>query len=506
LDFADEQLSRARLVGDLAIAAFFSASKDAARKTRLEELSKQLTTYLSPGGKITDREPLTAAENELKSGPHPITPFHWHIEFPEVFDRENPGFDAIVGNPPFAGVLLLHRTSHPEFTQFLRQTFPDSGGKCDLVAFFFRRAFDLLKPGGCFGLVATNTIAQGDTRESSLTWICTHAGTIFSANKRLVWPGVAAVVVSIVHMAKQARVLRRELNGRSVSDITAFLFHTGGHNSPACLGANAGRSFKGCDIYGAGFLFDSTDNGGTTGTIAEMKSLLAANPNNRSRIRAYMGGEDVLNSPTLTEGRYVIDFEDLSEDAAWAWPELMQIVETRVRPDREALTLQQSAERLRQAWWQFGYAANGMRQLSRRVDRFLMHPFTSAHLAFAFLPSRVVVATPHTVFAITQYFGFAVLQARIHEAWVRFVASSFKDDLRYSPTDCFETFPFPKGVLEHAASDARELSVVSSQLSDTSSGDSSLGPDNQRPTTDNRQLKTNNFPPTTDNRQPTTCN
>ena len=39
----------------------------------------------------------------LKQGAHPLTPFHWEIEFPEVFARENGGFDAIVGNPPFLG-------------------------------------------------------------------------------------------------------------------------------------------------------------------------------------------------------------------------------------------------------------------------------------------------------------------------------------------------------------------------------------------------------------------
>jgi hypothetical protein len=38
----------------------------------------------------------------------------------------------------------------------------------------------------------------------------------------------------------------------------------------------------------------------------------------------------------------------------------------------------------------------------------------------------------------------AILQSRIHESWARTFGSSLKDDLNYSPTDCFETFPFPK--------------------------------------------------------------
>jgi hypothetical protein len=39
---------------------------------------------------------------------------------------------------------------------------------------------------------------------------------------------------------------------------------------------------------------------------------------------------------------------------------------------------------------------------------------------------------------------FALLQSRIHETWCRTVSSSLKDDLRYVPRDCFETFPFPE--------------------------------------------------------------
>jgi hypothetical protein len=42
------------------------------------------------------------------------------------------------------------------------------------------------------------------------------------------------------------------------------------------------------------------------------------------------------------------------------------------------------------------------------------------------------------------YAAFCALQSRIHEIWARFFGSSMKDDLRYTPSDCFETFPFPK--------------------------------------------------------------
>ena len=83
----------------------------------------------------------------LKQGAHPLPPFHWEIEFPEVFARENGGFDAIVGNPPFAGkntIIAGNRTGYLDWLQTLHE---GAHGNADLVAHFFRRAFGLLRHG-----------------------------------------------------------------------------------------------------------------------------------------------------------------------------------------------------------------------------------------------------------------------------------------------------------------------------------------------------------------------
>src|SRR5262249_5449224 len=140
-----------------------------------------------------------AAERELRAGPKGVSPFHWEIEFPEVFARTNPGFDCIVGNPPFMGGGKISSAYGEAYLEWLLTVHVDSHGNGDLVAHFFRRGFTLLRQSGGFGFIATNTIAQGDTRSTGLRWICTHSGTIYSARRRYKWPGQAAVVVSIVH-------------------------------------------------------------------------------------------------------------------------------------------------------------------------------------------------------------------------------------------------------------------------------------------------------------------
>ena len=281
------------------------------------------------------RRVLEGIVEELRSCEKPVPPMHWEIEFPEVFERENPGFDAIVGNPPFAGHVSVVGANKEGYTDWLRLLHPESTGKCDLVAHFYRRAFGVIRKEGAFGLIATNTIAQGDTRASGLRWICTQGGEIFDARKRVKWPGLAAVVVSVVHVAKGPFACAKWLDGREVPAITAFLFHRGGHDDPARLAANAGESFVGSYVLGMGFAFDDTDTKGVATPLAEMRRLIERDPGNRGVIFPYIGGGEVNSSPTHSHHRYVINFGVRSEDECRKqWPDLLKIVEAKVKPER----------------------------------------------------------------------------------------------------------------------------------------------------------------------------
>ena len=89
------ELNNVRLFGDLAIAAFFDAEKPKEQERRRLEYVKAIVHG--------EMEQFRAAIEDRRSADPPLAPFHWEIEFPEVFDRDASGFDAIVGNPPFAG-------------------------------------------------------------------------------------------------------------------------------------------------------------------------------------------------------------------------------------------------------------------------------------------------------------------------------------------------------------------------------------------------------------------
>jgi N-6 DNA Methylase len=188
---AELALAGVRLRGDVSIAAFFDGVGK--NKQDREDLRRDYAgmVQLQP-------ERMMAVSARLRER---VVPFNWEIEFPEVFDRENGGFNAIVGNPPFVGGKKISTSYGDEYFAWIKEQTPESSS-ADLVAFFFRRSFELVKVGGTMGLIATNTIAQGDTRSTGLRFICNNGGLIYNATRRYKWPGLAAVVVSLVHIMK----------------------------------------------------------------------------------------------------------------------------------------------------------------------------------------------------------------------------------------------------------------------------------------------------------------
>jgi hypothetical protein len=447
----EEQLEASdtiRQVGDLLVAAFFQGSNARARANLEEEMIRRLNSGMSA-------EEIATIRHELAAGPKGIHPFHWELEFPEVFQDGRSGFDAFVGNPPFAGKNTIAEGSPAGILDWFKQLHPESHGNADLVAHFFRRCFELLRSGGTLGLIATNTIAQGDTRSTGLRWICTHNGTIYAARRRYRWPGVAAVVVSIVHLLKGRYQGEKQLDGRRVELITAFLFDKGSHGDPTPLRANAGKSFVGSYVLGMGFTFDDSgevddDTPGIPSSIATMERLIAENPKNAEVIFPYIGGKELNDSPTHAHHRYVINFSDRSEEECrHQWPELMAIIEKKVKPER----LENNRQGYRRYWWQYAEKRGELTTAISGCNRVLAVARIANALAFTHLHTPMVFNEKTIVFPVESGPLFPLLQSRLHEQFTRFFSSSLKDDLQYTPSVCFETFPLPTFLSDSASTD-----------------------------------------------------
>jgi hypothetical protein len=227
------------------------------------------------------------------------------------------------------------------------------------------------------------------------------------------------------------------LDGKPVEKITAFLFSKGGNENPHVLLANADKSFLGSCIMGMGFTFDNTNPEATP--ISEMDHLIEKDQRNQECVFPYIGGEEVNSSPTHAYHRYVINFGEMSEEEAQRYPDLITIVEKKVKPKR----LLDKREVYRRKWWQHAEKRVGLWKAIATCDRVLAVARVGQHGSFTFLPTEMVYSEQLVVFALPNYSAFCTLQSRVHEIWARFFGSSLEDRLRYTPSDCFETFPFP---------------------------------------------------------------
>ena len=239
-----------------------------------------------------------------------------------------------------------------------------------------------------------------------------------------------------------------------------------------------------------GFTFDDTDRKGVASPLAEMHRLTDADPRNTEAIFPYIGGEEVNTSPTHAHHRYVINFcdyplhrepspkswldmdkhereeclrtgrvpDDYPDPVAADWPALLTIVEQQVKLERSKLTRNAIGRKRAEFWWRYGATAMELYSAILGLDRVLVISRYGQNAAFAFLPAGAVYSDSVVVFPFDTDAAFCTLQSRPHEIWVRFLGSSMKDDLRYTPSDCFETFPFPGHVAGGAVAPPRNPS------------------------------------------------
>ncbi len=449
LDDASDALARVRLIGDLVVGAFFAHGSDKEREKernrRLDLVNRWLTTT-----DLGEEERLKADLCELQAELlKKQVPFHWMVEFPEVFYLERPDpldgnksngaamVEAFVGNPPFAGGLTISGQLGNQYVDWGRSVLLLESGKADLCAYFFRRAALLLGEHGAMGLVATNTIAQGDTRESSLLPLIASGMAVFDATSSLSWPGDAAVTVAIVHLAKgraATAVGTRRLDGLVAQNIDSFLNPRKERSAPRKLGACSGLASQGCIVQGAGFVL----------MPEEAAALIALERNGERIIRPYIGGAEVNSHPTQLFDRYVINFGTRTLQQAEEFPQILCVVRERVKPSRDSLRDDQAtAKKAKELWWRFWASRGDLYAAIAPLPRCLVNSRVSKHLMFAFQPTNRIFSDATNVFPLAAYTSFAILQSRIHEFWARLLSSSMKTDLRYSASDCFETFPFP---------------------------------------------------------------
>lgn len=381
-------------------------------------------------------------DTDLPDGDPPRRPFHWLLEFPEVFGASEPeqrGFDAIVGNPPFQGGKRITGALGNVYRDLLVEAVARGRrGHADLAAYFFLRARDLLRSGGQFGLLSTNTIAQGDTREVGLDQLIEAGCTIPRAVPSRKWPGDASLEVAHVWVRRGAWAADFVLDDQPTLGISSFLTLPGAvKGMPYRLAANAGKSFIGSFVLGMGFVLEPE----------EAQALIIKDPRNRDVLFPYLNGEDLNSRPDQSPSRWVVNFRDWPAEAARQYPECWAIIEQRVRPERQRKNPEGSyvlRNPLPDRYWQYADKRPALYSALEGAAHVLVTSRVSQFLAVARVPNKYVFNERLAVFVQTP---FSVLQSSFHERWMLTYGSTLETRPMYTPSDCFETFPFPASLV-----------------------------------------------------------
>jgi very-short-patch-repair endonuclease len=354
--------------------------------------------------------------------------FHWEFEFPEVFEKG--GFSSFIGNPPFVGGRRIRETFGNIYRDALYSLFPDSSGNADYCSFFFIKAFSILRLNGTTGLIATNTISQGDTRQTGLEKITNMGGIIYAANINSAWPGSSSVIINIVYIAKGLFSPPFLLDGKEVLYISPRLDSYRDIGKPHALIRNKEISFQGSVVVGLGFVLEPD----------EAKKLIENEPNNKDVIFPYLNGQDLNSNPNHFPERWVINFHDWSLEKAEKYVEPMSIIREKVYPVR----MKVNRKAHKKYWWQYGDKRPALYNSIAGLKRVLVTARVTKYLAFVFVPNGWVYNEKTFVLPFEDYAHFCVLQSTIHNCWVWKYSSTLGKGLNYAPTDCLENFPFPK--------------------------------------------------------------
>ncbi|MBB5773730.1 Eco57I restriction-modification methylase domain-containing protein [Nonomuraea jabiensis] len=364
-------------------------------------------------------------------------PVHWPLVFPEVFDERRTngaGFDAVIGNPPFLGGKKISGSSGSAYREYLVSAIAQGAkGNADLVAYFMLRGHVLLNGGGQAGLIATNSLAQGDSREVGLDRLVERGTIIRQAIKSAPWPSSGAVLeyCAVWTSSTLAEESQKILDGLSVAGITPSLeMESRVTGNPYRLKASSGIAFQGSIVVGLGFTMESN----------EAQEIIARSPREADVLFPYLNGQDLNSRPDLTASRIIVNFRDWDETRAKEYQAAYNRVLRLVKPEREKVN--RESHRLR--WWRYGDYKPSLYATIKGLERVITITLVSKVVMPVMVPTGQVFSHMLGVFATDDTAMLALLSSAPHYWWALTRASTLETRVRYTPSDVFETLPLPE--------------------------------------------------------------
>jgi Alw26I/Eco31I/Esp3I family type II restriction m6 adenine DNA methyltransferase len=94
--------------------------------------------------------------------------FHWVFEFPEVFLRKNPGFDVVIGNPPYGRLkqIIEDKKEKDFMSKVYGKLYNYQVGNLNQYKLFLERSYFLVGEGGYFSMIFPSSfLGENDSKE-----------------------------------------------------------------------------------------------------------------------------------------------------------------------------------------------------------------------------------------------------------------------------------------------------------------------------------------------------
>jgi hypothetical protein len=348
-------------------------------------------------------------------------------------EREWPKCDAIVSNPPFLGDKLMRGELGDGYVEELRRIYGNRiPGQSDFCCYWFEKAREQIENDKCkrAGLLATQGIRGGASREV-LKRIMESGGIFFAESDRDWILAGATVHVSMIGFDR-GEISERRLDGRNVSTITPQLTSTLDISVAKTLQASSGFSFMGITPSGP---FDIGD---------EMAKQMLSTPNpnglpSSDVLRPWINGEEITERWC---GNWIIDFTaGATEAEASGYESPFERVKEAV------VTARKGYKTGGKLFWKFERPRPAMRLAFANCCRVLARSMVGKHQFYRWLNTEFLPANLIIAFSRQEDFFFGLLHSRIHGSWALAQGTQLREKesgFRYTPTTCFETFPFPR--------------------------------------------------------------
>ena len=365
-----------------------------------------------------------------------------------------PEADFIVGNPPFIGNKRLRDALGDIYVTDLRKAYAKQvPNSADFVMYWWQKAAAAVQAGSAqsFGFITTNSISmtfssrlvqqylEDADRPLSLSFVVPDHPWVEAGDGAAV-----RISMTVGQAGRQAGVLARVAHESSSGDddarVVALTETVGMINADLTIGAdlgnlaqlkaNDGISSTGVLIIGAGFIVtptQATELG--LGTIAGLER----------HIRPYRNGKDLMSLPRNV---MLIDMIGLNEvEMITRFPQAYQHILQTVKPERD---LNRDATR-RRNWWLFARPNDQMRSSIAGLNRYIATPETSKHRVFQFVDGQVLPDNKIITIALNDAYQLGILSSRVHTGWAMLAGGRLGvgNDLVYTKSRCFDTFPFP---------------------------------------------------------------